>query len=84
MSVDKPSREAVGDALAVLTAISDTIRDAGEIPSGVLYSGVMAFGASFQQYESILEILKGAGVIEVTGAHLVRWIGPVGVGCVPA
>ena len=61
--------------------MSEAIRAAGQIPSGVLYAMMMG-QISLEVYESILDRLVGAGLIRDTGGtrpmptHLLTWIGP--------
>ena len=61
-------------AIAIVRAIADTVKELKEVPSGTLYNTLMTQGMSLQQYEAVLDILKKAKVVEVTPAHLVRWI----------
>lgn len=62
--------------LQILLAVSETIREAGETPSGVIYAA-LAGRVSLEGYQSMLRTLKGAGLIEETPAHLLRWVGPL-------
>ncbi len=62
-------------ALAILLAVSETIREAGECPSGPLYAALMS-KISIEQYEMILSILKRSRLIEISG-HLIKWVGPL-------
>lgn len=59
---------------ALVIAIGETIRDLGSVPSGHLYARVMD-KMSLTVYNSCIEILKTAGVVEESG-HLLTWIGP--------
>ena len=61
-------------AKAVLLAVGDTIREVGEVPSGVLYSMLMG-RIDLGGYEAMIGILKRAGLVEETSAHVLRWIG---------
>lgn len=65
------AKEAV---LKTVFAVSDAIRDLGEVPSGQLYAQVMGH-MSLASYQSVIGILKQAGVVEEKN-HLLRWIGP--------
>jgi hypothetical protein len=58
----------------VICDIADAIRDAKEIPSGHLYAAVMEW-VDLCGYEKIISILKRAGLVEETPAHLLRWKG---------
>lgn len=71
---EKPMSTKAAGAIAIVRAIADTVKELREVPSGTLYSNLMAQGMTLQQYETVLDILKKARVIEVTPAHLVRWI----------
>lgn len=67
---EQAAKAIVGMALA----IGDAIKDLGEVPSGHLYARVMGH-MSLETYETIIGLLKEAGVVEETPAHLLRWIG---------
>ncbi|HLZ39422.1 MAG TPA: hypothetical protein VKQ11_00575 [Candidatus Sulfotelmatobacter sp.] len=71
-----PTQEQLKAGAAVIMAVAETIREAGECPSGTIYAVLMG-RVTFQGYEKILGILKGAGLIEVLPSHLIRWIGPM-------
>ena len=70
------TKDDVGTAVAVIGAIAETIREAGEVPSGVLYAGLMTKGCTLPQYEQILGVLQRAKLVAVKG-HVVRWVGPL-------
>lgn len=74
---NETSVAAIKSALTVIVAVADTIREVGEVPSGYLYSSLMASmpGLTFNGYQSIIASLKGAGLVTET-AHLLRWSGP--------
>jgi hypothetical protein len=55
-------------------ALSEAIRKLGKVPSGELYSQVMN-SLDLRTYESIIDVLKGAGVVSESG-HLLTWTGP--------
>lgn len=61
-------------AVSALMAISEAIRELGEVPNGVLYAQVMG-QMDLDAYKRILGILKGAGVIAEHN-HVLRWTGP--------
>lgn len=61
--------------LAVVMAVAETVRESGRCPSGVVYAALMG-RVTLQGYEKILNILKGAGLIEVTPSHELVWVGP--------
>ncbi len=70
-----PSDAETKAALRMTLAIAETIRELGELPSGTLYD-VLCSKVDLAGYERILAILKGAGLITVSG-HCLRWIGPM-------
>jgi hypothetical protein len=59
----------------MLHAVAETIRIAGECPSGTVYAALVG-RVNLEGYNKILSILKGAGLIAVDASHLVRWTGP--------
>lgn len=65
----------VDAALAVMKAVADAIRDLGEVPSGELYARVMQH-MDLRTYDRIIDRLIGAGLVQRTGSHLLRWVGP--------
>ena len=71
----KPTAAQVKAALAVTMAVAETIREAGEVPSGTVYAALIG-RVSLEGYQSMLRNLKNAGLVEETPAHLLKWIGP--------
>lgn len=74
-----PTATQLRAGLNVLIAVSEAIREAGEIPSGTLYAmlvGKVDLNQPYECYQAILRTLTGAGFIEVMPSHLIRWIGP--------
>lgn len=69
-----PTATEMKAGLAVLLAVSETIREAGEVPSGVLYAGLIG-RVTLEGYQSMIRTLKGAGLVEEKG-NVLRWIGP--------
>ena len=69
------TKEEIQSAFKTVQAIAEAIREVKEIPSGHLYAQVMG-KLSLDQYNQILSILKGAGLIQVDGFHLIKWIAP--------
>ena len=62
-------------AFGILQAVAEAIRELGEVPSGHLYANLMS-RLSLAQFEQVLGILKGAGLVRESNAHLLTWIGP--------
>jgi len=70
------TKEQARAAVEVVTTLAEAVRDLGEVPSGELYAVAMSAGLSLGQYQSVLGVLKRAGLVEETPAHLLRWVGP--------
>jgi len=62
-------------AVEILKAVADAIRELGEVPSGHLYANLMS-KLSLAQFEQVVGVLKGAGLVRESNAHLLTWIGP--------
>jgi hypothetical protein len=62
-------------ALGILTAVADTIRELGEVPSGHLDANLMC-KLSLEQFEQIIGVLKSTGLVAESNAHLLTWLGP--------
>lgn len=60
----------------IIRIVADAIREAKEIPSGTLYAACMDMGMPLEVYQKIIDTLKGAGLVEETPAHLLKWIEP--------
>lgn len=71
-----PSKEQIKAALGAVQAIAETIREVGEVPSGVLYAQLVGVLPDLASYERILGILKGAKLVVEETNHVLRWIGP--------
>lgn len=76
--MNAPTKEQVSQALRITLAVTEAIREAGRdgIPSGTLYA-TLAGRVDLVGYEKMLGLIKGAGLVEETPGHLLRWIGPV-------
>ena len=61
-------------ALLILMAVSDTVREMGEVPSGHIYAALTG-KVDFQGFQGVIRTLKGAGLIKQNGDLLV-WTGP--------
>ena len=61
--------------LNVLIAVSESIRELGEVPSGTLYAALIG-KVNYAGYEAILQTLTNAGLIQVMPSHMIRWVGP--------
>jgi hypothetical protein len=69
-----PSKQELLAGLNILAAVAETIREAGEVPSGTIYAALVG-KVTMEGYTSLLRTLKGAGLVEEKN-HLLRWIGP--------
>jgi len=61
----------------LLTAVSETIRDLKEIPSGTLMTALQTMIKDYTliMHKDILGALENAGLVRVEN-HLVKWVGP--------
>jgi hypothetical protein len=59
--------------LELIALLADTIKTLGEVPSGHIYARVMHV-LSLEQYNTIINILKNANIIEETNGHLLKWV----------
>ena len=62
-------------AVNVTLAVSESIRELGEVPSGTLYAALIG-KVNYAGYEAILQTLTNAGLIQVMPSHMIRWVGP--------
>lgn len=61
-------------AFAVLVAVSETIREVGQVPAGILYARLMD-RMDLAGFESMIRVLVNAGLIRQDG-NILRWVGP--------
>ena len=61
-------------AIAVIVAVGDAIRELRQVPSGELYARMMEH-LSLENYQKVIETLKGAGLVREEQSHLLVWIG---------
>lgn len=64
--------EQINAGLKKVQAIAEAIRELGAVPSGHLYAQVMGH-LSESEYQKIIGILKGAGLVVETNAHMLVW-----------
>ena len=60
--------------LAILLAVSETVREAKRVPSGTVYAALIG-RVTFEGYQALIRTLKGAGLIEEKANELI-WVGP--------
>lgn len=70
----KPTAEQLKAGLKMLMVVAETVREAGEVPSGTIYAALIG-KVDMAGYESMIRTLKNAGLIEEK-FHMLRWIGP--------
>jgi len=70
----KPTPEQVFASLNLVKAVADTIRDLKQVPSGLLYSELMAY-MDLETYNKIIGILKSAGLVTEQN-YLLTWVEP--------
>lgn len=61
--------------LDLLRAVCEAVREAGEIPAGSLYVVLMTQGCTLAQFNGLVDILTGSGLVSKHG-DLLRWVGP--------
>jgi hypothetical protein len=64
----------IAAAIDVVLVLADAIREAQQIPSGVLY-GMLLGKVSLEGYQSVIGVLKRAGLVSEAN-HLLTWVGP--------
>ena len=69
-----PTSAELRNALDLMFAVSETIRELGEVPSGVLYSQLLG-RVTYEGYQGLLRALTNTKLIKVEN-HLITWIGP--------
>lgn len=69
------TKREVHAALEIVMAVAEAIRELGETPSGHLYANLMSSGMTLQAYNSIIETLKRAGLVEERASHMLVWVG---------
>lgn len=70
-----PTQQQLNAGKQVVLAVAETIREAGECPSGTIYAALVG-RVTFEGYQKILGILQNAGLVEQKANHMLRWIGP--------
>jgi hypothetical protein len=61
-------------AVEIVRLVAESIRLAGSLPSGNLYAQVMGV-LTLDQYDRIIGILTRAGLVRLTSAHVLEWVG---------
>lgn len=68
------TKQQTQDSITMIFAITETIRELGEVPSGHLYAGLM-HKISLNSYEAVISMLIRANLVK-RSYHLLTWIGP--------
>jgi len=74
--LNPPTKAQILAAYEMTFAVAETIREAGEVPSGTVYAALIG-RVDLEGYNGLLRNLKNAGLVEETPAHLLRWVGPL-------
>ena len=69
-----PTKEQLKSGLNMIVAVTEAIREAGEIPEGTLY-GVLVGKIELPAFEKMVAMIVNTGLVEKRG-NLLRWIGP--------
>jgi hypothetical protein len=71
--------ESLAPVLAAIKAVSDTVKECGEIPAGTLYAALMAHGCTLAQFDKIIDILVRVGQVSRpspnTQFDVIKWVG---------
>ena len=63
------------DAVKVIQAVAETIREVGSCPAGMVYAALMTKGCSLPAFEKIIDVLVNSGVVKRNNNMLI-WIDP--------
>lgn len=69
-----PTKTELTAGLKMVMAVAETIREAGEIPSGTLYAALIG-KVTMEGYEGLIRTLKNTGLV-TESAHMLKWVGP--------
>lgn len=65
----------VQSGMQMMIAVTEAIREAGEIAEGTLYA-VLCGKVDLPGFEKMIALIVRTGLVEKTPSHLLRWIGP--------
>jgi len=68
------TKEQLKAGFSAIVAVTEAIREAGEIPEGTLYT-VLLGHCSIEAFEKMVRMIVNTGLVEKRG-NLLRWIGP--------
>jgi hypothetical protein len=67
------TREQVLAGLDIMRGVIETIRDAGQVPSGTVYAALMNT-MDLPAYDKMLDLILGTGLVRRDG-HMLTWVG---------
>lgn len=70
-----PLTNAEVQALLLVKAVGETIRDMGMVPSGHLYAALCG-KMSLETYEKLINKLVETGLVERGPHFILKWVGP--------
>jgi hypothetical protein len=70
-----PTKEQTRAAFTMIAGVAEAIREAGSIPSGVLYATLSGM-TDIHGYERLIGMLKRSGLVEERHHELI-WTGPM-------
>lgn len=68
------TKEQLKAGFSAVVAVTEAIREAGEIPAGTLYAVLMG-RCDIVAFEKLVSVIVGSGLVEKRG-DLLRWVGP--------
>ena len=68
------TKEQMVQGFMLMKTVCETVREAGEIPSGTMYNALLNV-CTLPAYESMISQLVRTGLISCNG-HLLKWTGP--------
>lgn len=69
------TKEQVVGLVMVLKAVAETVREAGEVPAGIVYAALMQQGCTLEQFNRICDQLAKCDLVKRTG-DVLKWVGP--------
>lgn len=67
------TKQQVTAYVRTVVAVAEAIRELGSVPSGHLYAQLMTTGMSLENYQKIIDALKGASLVKESN-HLLTWV----------
>tara|TARA_R110000824_G_scaffold9623_2_gene42825 strand:+ start:428 stop:652 length:225 start_codon:yes stop_codon:yes gene_type:complete len=68
------TKQELSNAFKILSAVAETIRELGFVPSGHLYTNLMG-QMGLEEYTSLIDTLKRTKLVEEK-YNVIYWIGP--------